>query len=155
MGITGYSAEHRAVSGEEVHETSSGNMQGIVHGRVLQGVCHHHHRGAVHVDGFNAERRIPRGTRAHRYGWQGRVIKCARSENLRLSEAGIVNFDFAGPEIGGQQKAASCVLDQRQAFEHRAGSSRRNLGIVHHQRYGVAARPGGERPVFRVKDEER
>jgi len=91
MGIAGYSAEHRAVSGEEVHETSSGNMQGIVHGRVLQGVGHYDHGSVVDVDGFNAERRISGGTGTYGDGWQGRVIERPRAEYLRLLEAGVVN----------------------------------------------------------------
>ena len=97
-------------------------MQRIVHGSVLQGVRHHHHGGVVDMDGLNAERRIAGGTRARGDGWRGRIIKRTRTENLRWIEAGVVNLDLAGPEIGGQKKTAGRVFDQRQTFIHRAGS---------------------------------
>src|SRR5260370_40213491 len=96
MGVTGNSADHCAVSGEEVHEARSGDMQRIVHGRVLQGVRHHHHGGVVDIGGLNTERRISGGTRACRDRWRGPTIVYTPRRDLALLLSAVGN-----PTIGG------------------------------------------------------
>src|ERR1700674_2415748 len=111
MSVTSDPAKHRAVGAEEVHEARTGDMQGIVHGRVLQGVRHRHHGFVVETDYVYAEGRISRGTRPCSNCRRRRIIDPPRPENLRLLEAGVVNLDLAGSEIGGQKKTAGRVLD--------------------------------------------
>src|SRR5580693_1820276 len=131
MSVASDSTKHGGVGTKEIHKARTSDRQGIVHGRVLECVRDHYHGCVVDVDYVYAERCVSWRPRARRNCRQRWIIERSGPENLRLLNAAVVYLDLAGPEIGGQEKTAGRIGDQRQAFVNRARGGGGNRGIVH------------------------